>query len=84
MPNPFSDATTIQLDLPRPAHVRLQVYSVTGQLVRSLIDSDFPAGSRFVRWDGVGKSGKRVAPGVYLLKFDSGTQQATRRVVVLR
>src|SRR5262249_802079 len=45
-PNPFRLATAVRFTLPRPEHVRLQVFNVAGQRVRSLIDAQLPAGAQ--------------------------------------
>ncbi len=65
-PNPFSGRTRIELSLPRAGRVSVQVYDVSGRLVRTLIDGPLSAGSHHVTWDGRSESGERVAPGVYL------------------
>jgi hypothetical protein len=39
MPNPFNPSTTVRYDVPEPGgRVRVRVYDVRGQLVRSLVD----------------------------------------------
>src|SRR5262249_16322501 len=44
-PNPFRNATAVRFALPRAERVTLQVFNVSGQRVRSLIDAQFPAGA---------------------------------------
>ena len=36
VPNPFNPLTTIYFELPEAARVRLQVYDISGRLVRTL------------------------------------------------
>ena len=44
-PNPFRDATSIQLDLPWPARVEIEVLDMTGRRVLVRPPTDLPAGS---------------------------------------
>jgi hypothetical protein len=43
-PNPFNPATTIMFEVPQEGHVRLAVYNILGQRVRSLVTQPLPAG----------------------------------------
>ena len=79
-PNPFNPRTTIAYDLPRDARVRLRVYSITGQLVASLVDGPQLAGRHRVVWD----SGGLLGSGVYLCRLQADGFTATRRMLVLQ
>ncbi|MDZ7292347.1 MAG: SBBP repeat-containing protein [candidate division KSB1 bacterium] len=75
-PNPFSDnetlsnpSTLIKFALPEAGKVTLSIYSVTGQLVRTLVDREMPAGWQTVRWNGRDQSGSVAAAGVYLYRI---------------
>ena len=60
--------------------VRVEVADVTGRRVRSWTEA---AGARSLRWDLRDSSGRRVAPGVYLVSVRSGEEFASRRVLVV-
>jgi flagellar hook assembly protein FlgD len=64
--------------------VRLDLYNVTGQRVRTLVDAELPAGTHAVRWDGTDQQGQRAATGVYLYQLRAGAAKLTRKVVVIR
>ena len=84
-PNPFNPMTTIHFDLARDAHVSLQVFDVTGRLVRTLKSSVMQAGfDRQVIWNGRDDAGKRVSSGVYFYRLAAGEYQATRKLVVMK
>ena len=85
-PNPFNPATTISCELPEPGYVALNVYDVTGQLVRRLVNGQVNAGHHAVEWDGRDNRGRPVASGVYLCRLvaDGGRFFAVRRMVFLK
>jgi hypothetical protein len=83
-PNPFNPQTAIVFDLPRQERVRLWVYGVDGQLVRTLIDTAMPAGRHTVTWDGRDGAGAPVGSGLYLCTMEAGAFQATRKMTLLK
>ena len=65
-PNPLKDRTTFQVDLPFDATVSLTVYNRAAERVARVLNrEELPAGFRFIRWDGVDRRGRAVAPGTY-------------------
>ncbi len=65
-PNPFNPSTTIKYSMPSAGHLKLCVYNVRGQLVKTLIDGVRPAGEdQTVVWDGTDERGSSAASGVY-------------------
>ena len=82
-PNPASATTTKELALPHGAHVRLEVYDVTGRLVARVVDRQVDAGFHSVSWDCTGLSGQRVSPGVYMYRMTAGLFRAERKLVLM-
>jgi enediyne biosynthesis protein E4 len=83
-PNPFNPATKIAYEIPNSGHVRLEVLDVTGRLVRSLVNTNLPAGQHEVSWNGKDDAGNRVSSGVYLYRILTGGFSQTRRVVLVK
>ncbi|MCU0607445.1 MAG: T9SS type A sorting domain-containing protein, partial [Candidatus Edwardsbacteria bacterium] len=84
-PNPARGACRIEFGLPSPGPVRLAVYNVTGQRVRTLVDSDLGAGFHSARWDGTADGGGSAAAGVYLYRLEAGGAFAqTRRLMLVK
>lgn len=83
-PNPFSRQTTIEYDLPHPAHVNLSIYDVGGRLVKAVIDRREPAGRYAAVWSGRDTTGKPIVPGVYFVRIQAGEFEATRKMVYLK
>jgi len=65
-PNPFNPETQITFALPEAGEVRLRIYSIAGELVRTLANGKFASGKHAIRWDGRNRNGELVAAGVYL------------------
>jgi hypothetical protein len=77
-PNPSTDAVSIQLDRAASATVRLQLYNSTGQLVRTPVDVQIPAGERTLRNPTGG-----LPTGTYELGLNAGGRTFTRKLVKL-
>jgi len=83
-PNPFNPETAIEFGLPTPSHATLRVYTVSGRLVRTVIDRALPAGFHTVRWEGRDEQGRSAASGVYFYELRAGAFMDRRRMVLLR
>jgi hypothetical protein len=83
-PNPFSGGTTISFGLQGPSHVRLAVYNIRGECVRTLLDGAAGPGTRRVDWDGRNDAGREVATGVYLCRLETELGTATRKMLLIR
>jgi hypothetical protein len=83
-PNPFNPSTSIHFYVPERTHVRLAVFSVTGQLVRILADEPRDMGRHTVTWDGRDMVGFCLASGTYIVQLDVGSERISRRVVLSR
>jgi len=73
-PNPFNAVTAIVYNLPnigaQPAPVRLVVYNILGQEIRSLTDEKQQPGRHIAYWDGTDQRGQPVASGVYFYRLE--------------
>jgi hypothetical protein len=84
-PNPFNPETTIRYQVARSGNVRLDIFSLNGQMVRQLVNqTDQAAGQYEVSWDGRDAQGREAASGVYFYKLQAGRQLITRKMLLLR
>ncbi|MCK4461496.1 MAG: T9SS type A sorting domain-containing protein, partial [candidate division Zixibacteria bacterium] len=83
-PNPFNQGTTISFYLDKSSHVELEVFNILGQKVRSLVDGYRNAGPHSEVWDGRDGGGQAVASGIYLYRLKTGTEQGTKKMVLVR
>jgi M6 family metalloprotease-like protein len=83
-PNPFNPATSIRLYLPARVEVQLDVYDVTGALVRRLASGTFDSGPHVVEWDGTDAAGRPVASGVYIYRLVADRRAISRKMMLLK
>lgn len=84
-PNPFNPATEISYSLPRPAEVRLEIFNLLGQKVRSLLHHEKQAAGRCtVFWDGRDDFGRSAASGIYLYRITAGDFIRTMKMTLLK
>jgi hypothetical protein len=83
-PNPFNLATQVEFSLPAPSQVKLEIYNVMGQLVRTLVDRQLPAGYHKVIWDGRNDAGVATASGVFFYKLRAGDLTETKKMMMLK
>jgi hypothetical protein len=83
-PNPFNPSTSIPFELADGGHVALEIFDVSGRLVRTVCCGTYPAGVHTALWDGRDNAGREAASGVYFCRLTAGLYAATSRLVLLR
>ncbi len=83
-PNPFNPVTTISFTLAAESQVRLEVYSIRGQRIRSLLNENRSVGPHQVIWDGRDSSGRQVASGSYFARIVSDQGTLTKKMMLVK
>ena len=84
-PNPARANTMIRFDLARNAPVTVEVYDISGRLVRRLVRAEYrTAGPAGVSWDGRDETGRPAASGTYIARVRAGNSVTNARVVLVR
>jgi hypothetical protein len=78
-PNPFNPTTSIRFALPMAGHVRMEVFTVTGQRVAVITEGERAAG-----WHTVSFDGSQLSSGVYLYRLQAGSFVQTRKLLLLK
>ena len=78
-PNPFNTTTTISFDVYRPGNVQIKIFNRNGQLVETLRDSYFTAGSHTLTWNAA-----QYSSGVYHVLVSSRGQTDMRKVTFMK
>ncbi|HET6462800.1 MAG TPA: FlgD immunoglobulin-like domain containing protein [Candidatus Krumholzibacteria bacterium] len=85
VPNPFNPQTTIRYDVVAGgADVNINIYDVSGRLVRELVNEHRAAGMWSAQWNGEDDRGQRVASGVYFYRMRAGAFVETKKMVLLK
>ena len=83
-PNPFNPETTISYSVNKPGRVKLEVYNIKGQLVRTLIDSDHASGEYKQVFNAKDNRGRSISSGVYLLRMVAPGYQKTSKMILMQ
>ncbi len=83
-PNPFNSETQIVFHLPRTEHLSLEVFSLTGQSVATLMEGVYPAGRYQIPWDGRDERGHSAGSGIFFYRLTTETLQSTRTMVLVK
>ncbi|MEL7533063.1 MAG: FlgD immunoglobulin-like domain containing protein, partial [Bacteroidota bacterium] len=78
-PNPFTSSTSFEFSLGQSEEVKFEVYSLTGQVVRSF-EGRYTAGDHSIEWNGKTQNGVNVSEGVYLVRMTAGEFSTSIRV----
>jgi hypothetical protein len=81
-PNPSRRGATIRFELADYSRTRLDVYDVSGDLVRTLVDELRGPGVYSVMWDRRDGSGSDVTSGTYFLRLEVNDTEQTKAVVL--
>jgi len=83
-PNPVSSSTSISFSLPAASNVSLDIFDVSGRLVRTLSSGLKDAGTHQVTWNGKDDSGSRLANGVYYYRLSTSTGVAAKTLTLVQ
>jgi hypothetical protein len=83
-PNPFNPRTVISFSLPREQHVNLDVFTVDGRRVTTLVADVRAAGTHEVTWDGSDDAGRAQPSGTYVYVMRAGETREIGRMTLVR
>lgn len=83
-PNPFNPSTTIEYSIETAGNVKLNIYNLLGEKVRTLVNANQTPKEYRVTWDGKNDAGKNVASGVYIYKITSGDFTDSHKMILMR
>jgi len=83
-PNPFNPSTTIQYGLAKDTHVKINIYNIKGQKVKTLINENKQAGVHKIIWDGKDHKQKNVSSGIYFYHIQTNHGTVTRKMLMMK
>jgi hypothetical protein len=84
-PNPFNPETTIRFSVgAMSTPVRIDVYNIRGQHVRTLVDELYESGEHDIVWNGTDENDNPVASGVYFYRMVSDKHNEVKRMLLMK
>ena len=83
-PNPFNPQTEIRYYLPRTQKIQIKIFDNLGRLLRTLADSNQPAGQHSVIWNGRNNQGTVCPSGTYFIRVSNGQRVQSLKLMLLK
>ncbi|MCF8259653.1 MAG: serine hydrolase [Melioribacteraceae bacterium] len=83
-PNPFNPSTNISFTLEKADVIQLNIYSILGEIVKTLVDGELSAGKHSYLWDGKNDSGMAVTSGTYIYHLIAGQVSGSKQMLLIR
>lgn len=78
-PNPFNPSTSITFDLPRNSELTVEIYDVSGRLVRTMFAGSLPAGSHRMIFEA-----DALATGLYFAALRAGEYHGVQKLMLVK
>jgi hypothetical protein len=83
-PNPFNSETVIEYTLSKESQVKLVIYNILGQRVKTLLDQREVAGYKRLIWDGKNQKGQVVSSGIYFYRMETEEFTQSKKMLLLK
>jgi len=82
-PNPFNPATMISYEIPRPAHICIEIFNILGQKIKTLFVGFQSSQIGQVIWDATNDLGQGVSAGVYIYSLKTEDVRISKKMLLL-
>ena len=83
-PNPFNPETKIEYQLPRDTQVKINIYNIRGEKVKTLVNDKENAGHHSVIWNGTDDRNRELSSGIYLYRIKIDGYCATKKMLLVK
>ena len=83
-PNPFNPTTKLQFQIPATGELKLNIYDITGRLVKEIFSGEKDAGLHTLDWNAKDLNGNQVASGVYFYSVQFNNTLLTKKMIYLK
>lgn len=83
-PNPFNPQTTISFVLEKTESVKLEVFNIKGQRVKTILNRSLNPGKHNYIWEGTDNQDNNVSSGVYLFRLEAGRESQIKQCVLIK
>lgn len=78
-PNPFNPVTKIKYSIPKTSHVKIEIYSILGHKISTLVNEDKPPGFYTIEFDAAS-----LASGFYIYCLQANGYIAVKKMMLLK
>ena len=78
-PNPFNPTTSIKFTIPESGRIKVKIFDVLGNEVRTLLDETRSPGTYEINFDASG-----LSSGVYFYSMESGKFHSVRKMILMK
>lgn len=78
-PNPFNPSTSIQFSIPSASNVKLKLYDVLGNEIKTLINENKSPGNYSINFNA-----EELASGIYIYRLESNNSILSKKMILLK
>jgi hypothetical protein len=83
-PNPFNPSTVISYRLSVSSNVKLTIYNILGQKIKTLVNSFQSAGEHTIVWNGTDERDQHVSSGMYIYRLETMSSTTQRKMLFIQ
>lgn len=83
-PNPFNPETVIRFATRDSGNVKITVYNIKGQVVKTLTNKNYPSGNHQLIWNGKDDKGRSVSSGIYMYRMETPSYTKTMKMMLMK
>jgi len=83
-PNPFNPDTYIKFELARASHVKIDIFNIVGQKVKTLVDEEMQPGRYVADWDSKDEQGNSVSSGIYFYRMEVDNFSDMKKMLLVK
>ena len=83
-PNPFNPVTNIVYDIAEASEVKITIYNITGQNVRTLAQGQHEPGRYRIQWNATNDYGNPLSSGMYIYRIHAGDFVSVKKLILMK
>lgn len=83
-PNPFNPSTTISFSIKKQSNVKIEIYNLLGQKIRTLLNTTLTQGFHKLNWDGLNEAGMKLDTGVYIYRIITNEYIESKKMLLIK
>lgn len=83
-PNPFNPKTTIWFSLGNSGQIKLEIFNLLGQKVRTVAQGQYGIGQFSAEWDGTDDGRQPVSSGIYYYRLTTPSYSSVRKMMLVK